>query len=426
MDARAGLEWIAMLAIAIPSLAAAPGASFAASPQEAPRGVFDWCAPVVSDPLRRWSSAGTCSQPYRLDEIAAGAEVVMMEGSELPEQGEGDPSVPGDPCALPASLVGHSRYLRELRARAGARARPLLVTLKTRFDLVGPRLAARPGFSADFLVRTRRPWSEVLGFFADDRSPDCAKGGCRLEQPEPAGPDGDPRGLAPLFARIEASGGADARGSRVYYLERGSPGKRVYRVTNVLADLSDPAYRAFRVAEARRVLALGGYDAVMLNQKFHQYRSGGGHWIASAAAPDVTRLNRLEDTLWTAPPDAYGYARYVAGWHALAAELRAAAVPYAVSLSLATWRGRSYDDPGSPADESALIREAAKGARLVLLDWPERKRGRDFAAARTELEAAGVRVVAMDGACGQPGARLGGAPLRGAHPDAPGAHPDSL
>jgi hypothetical protein len=397
----------------------AAGAIRAAASAE-PRSALDWCAPVVVNPLRRWSDSNTCSQPYGLEEIAAGADVVLFEGAELAEGDQAAAEPGADPCGVDPTLASHARYLRELRARASVRGRSPLAVLQTRFDLVGPKLAARPGFEAGFLLRTGRPWPEVVRFFAEDRSPDCAPDGCRLVDPDPSSPNGDPHRLAPLLAHIEATGGPSASRGVVYYLERSTAGKREYRVTNALADLGNPAYRAWRVAEARRVTELGDYDAVMLNQKLHQYRrfprSGSGHWIASPAALDVTALNRLADTLWTAPPRGYGYADYVAGWRALAADLRRGGVPYAVTLSLAPWRGERYDDPSTPADESAWIREVARGARLVLLDAPVARRGRDFAAAQAELEAAGARVVPVDSSCSRPGARLGrAAPGRASH-----------
>jgi hypothetical protein len=165
------------------------------------------------------------------------------------------------------------------------------------------------------------------------------------------------------------------------------------------------------VARARRDLTLAGYDFVELNQKFHQYLPPSSrpraHWVGSEAAPDVTALNALRDTLWSGSPVGYGYPEYVRGWHALAGELREAGVPYLVELSLAPWRGRRYDDPRSAADEGALIREVARGARVVLLDWPLRRRAEgDFEPVRAELEEAGARVVSVDTSCGRPGARV--------------------
>ena len=85
------------------------------------------------------------------------------------------------------------------------------------------------------------------------------------------------------------------------------------------------------------------------------------------------------------------------GWHALAADLRQAGVPYGVEISIAPWVGDFYEDPRTPISENPLIREAARGARVVLLDWRLARRGAEFASARSELEAAGARVVPMDG-----------------------------
>jgi hypothetical protein len=264
----------------------------------------------------------------------------------------------------------------------------------------------RPGFSGRFLLPTARPWSEVLRFFEEDRSPDCVAGGCRFAEPDPSSRNGDPVGLAPLVARIDETAGKGTSRSVVYYLQRGSAGNKIFRATNALANLDDPAFRAWRVAEARRMLERGGYDAVMLNHKLHQYRSE-GHWLGGPAAPDVTALNRLGDTLWTAPPSGYGYPEYVAGWHALASDLRAGGVPYGVILSVAPWRRRTLPGSDSASDENALIREVARGARVVLLDGRVGKRGALFVAVQRELEAAGARVVPIDSSCGLPGSRLG-------------------
>lgn len=377
---------------------------------------FDWCAPVVVNPLRRWSGE-TCGQPWGPDEIAAGADVVLLEGGELAAGGD-EVSLPGaDPCQFQPTLASHARYLRELRARAAGRKPQPLALIQTRFDLVKSELASQPGFDAGFLVRASRPWEQVLAFFSEDRSPDCAAGGCRLAEPDPTSKGGDPQSMAPLVARVDAMGGPGSAHLLAYYLERSAPGKQVYRVTAALADLSNPAYRAWRVAEARRVLELGGYDAVMLNHKLHQYLpAAGGHWIGSPKAPDVTTLNRLQDTLWSTPPKGYEYLDYVQGWHDLAADFRQAGVPYGVEISIAPWVGDFYEDPRTPISENRLIREAARGARVVLLDWPRARRGAEFATVRSELEAAGARVVPMEGNCGKAPLPSPPAPAHGAAP----------
>ena len=387
---------------------AVPG--FEDSARETRPGVFDYCAPVVTRPLRRWSDTKSCTQPWTPEAIAGGAEVVLLgEAERASAAGDALPAV--DLCAAPQTLDSHARYARELHELAAARGRKLEIGVLTRFDLVSPLLASRPGFDATFVLVGAGTWAQLLDFFARDTSPDCAGGGCRFATGEVYSDAVDPTRIESLMARIDQTSGARTARSRVYYLERSRPGKQVFRATRSLADLSNPEYRAWRVSEARRDLALGGYDFVELSHKFHQYLPPEGrpraHWIGSEAAPDVTALNALGDTLWTGRPVGYGYPEYVRGWHALAGELREAGVPYSVQISLAPWRGPRYDDPRSQDDENRLIREVARGARVVLLDWPERRRGEgDFEPVRAELERAGARVVAVETACGRPGSRL--------------------
>jgi hypothetical protein len=166
-----------------------------------------------------------------------------------------------------------------------------------------------------------------------------------------------------------------------------------------IADLTNPAYRAWRVSMALRAIQIGGYDAIELNHKFSQYREP--MWIGGPLARDAVELRRLADaTLWSAPPIGYGYPEYVRGWAALAKDLRAAGVPYSVNLQTWPWLVRFSDDPASPADEGALVREAVLGARYVLLDRWARADHSGLAAFAAELGRAGVDVVWIDTRCG--------------------------
>jgi len=130
--------------------------------------------------------------------------------------------------------------------------------------------------------------------------------------------------------------------------------------TAAIADLRNPAYRAWRVALARRSIKIGGYDAVLLNEKFHMYREP--YWIGSERAPDVAALREAgDDTLWSAPPNGYGHAEYLEGWLALARDLRAAGVPYALlGVPAGPWVLRGTET-GATARDDQRIEEVAAG-----------------------------------------------------------------
>jgi hypothetical protein len=208
----------------------------------------------------------------------------------------------------------------------------------------------------------------------------------------------------------------------VYYLSDAGPDVRRFWPSAAVADLRNPAYRAWRVAEARRVIATGRFDAVLLNDKFDQYRFEGGHWIGGAAR-DVEALNRIGSTLWSAPPDGYGYAEYVSGWVALGRDLRRAGVPYAVWTSAAAWHSRWYDAPETPrVDEQQQILETLRGSRLALVGGPvSASRAREL---DEELRASGSRLVLMDAARASCLLRGGSGPGGSERPPATGTHPE--
>jgi hypothetical protein len=388
-------------AIACSAWLAAPlaGAAWAEPPVPAQDpGRFDWCAPVVSRPLLRFSDRAACVPRWTPGELAAGVDVVMLGGSEVGEEED----TAGEPCAGSLDTERYAGFVKQLKAAAAERGRSPVVVVSTRFDLVGPELAARPGFAPAFLLRSGRPYRQVVDFFEKDASPDC-HAGCRFASARRRhGPDDQDR----IAARVDALAGAGASDSVVWYLVRSSPGQTVFRATTAVADLGNPDYRAFRVAEARRALAELGADAVYLGHKLHQYRRGANHYVASAAAPDVTALNQLRDTLWSAPPKDYGYTDYVRGWRDLARDLRAGGVPYAVLLPSALFAGGRYDDLRSLFDDEAeWLREAAEGARVVLLDRSPRVSAARADAIRQKLSAAGAQVVPIDTRCPMPDTR---------------------
>jgi hypothetical protein len=265
-----------------------------------------------------------------------------------------------------------------------------------RFDLVPRSFAALPGFDAGFLAETQRPWQQVLDFFQRDHTRSCFGAGCRWSDAN-FGNDAEEKGTR-LRDLIDASGGEGAYQRKVYYVIRGAPGQQLFFPVAALADLRNPAYRSWRVAEAKRALAVGGYTAIHLNQKLFQYASPQGHWIGGGVA-DVEQINRKGETPWTAPPSGYGYPQYVAGWSALARELRAAGVHYAVDLQGPELFERG-DDPATPAHEGAMIREVARNARLVLLDRYAATKEATLRAAIADLETHGARVVRIQSDCG--------------------------
>jgi hypothetical protein len=390
---------------ALAALAAAWVAAAAVAAPPAPEPTYDWCAPVVVVPdLVRSEVAGACVGRWTDEEIAAGARVALV-GSSADVARANAASIAPAHCGIAETHRDRGRFvanLRALRARAGGA--PLRVVHQHRFDIVPATLAAEPGFRADFLVATDRPWSEVTAFFARDRSPLCGADGCRFSFAH-GGFEERGRG-AWLRDWIDASGGPRRHESVVYYLARTRHVQRLFWATAALADQRNPAYRAWRVEQAKRALEIGGYDAIALNAKFHQYREP--WWIASPRAPDVATVReRWEDGLWTAPPRGYGYAEYVEGWVALAADLRAAGVPYAItSLPAWPWPKVGADDPATrDRDEGRMIRDVVRGARIALLETRRDAAGLEAWAA--ELTRAGVEVVRVDTRCGY------GRPARG-------------
>ena len=310
---------------------------------------YDWCAPIVVRPDQRLADTATCRSEWSDDEIAAGAEVVTV--GDFTDVSSPVIPAPGRGCMPNPSHAANAVYVQRLRAaRARVGGPPLRVVHLHRFDLVPAVYAALPGFDARMLSQTTKPWSQVTGFFDAARSAACATG-CRWS-------DSWGGSTADVGRRIrdyiDASTGAGSFQRVVHYLVR-PDGSHVYFPTAVIADLRSQSYRAWRVAEAREAIRVGGYDAIELNHKIHQYR--GQHWIGSAAIPNVSAIDSTGDTYWTAQPTGYGYREYISGWSSLAAELRAAGVPYQVTISIRAWSGNSYDDPSTADyDEAEAIR----------------------------------------------------------------------
>jgi len=376
---------------------------FPAPPPASAAETLDWCAPIVVRPDQRWWSYSPCEPWWKPDTIARRADFVF-DGFPVPAQ----PVLTPDPIGcFGATTHANSRaYHDDLRVRAAAQGRTLGIIWAQRFDLVDRHLAATPGFDPSFLLPAATPWAQFEDFFSKDTTETCV---CGCAWSRERGANATPAGTR-LADLIDAHGGAGTYERKVQYAIRPSTGgsadgePRRFFGSSALADLGNPAYRAWMVAHTQAGLAAGGFDAVELNHKFHQYLPGNPPmWAGGARAPDVARYVATDDTLWSAPPSSYGYAEYVAGWAAMGADLAAAGVPYVVWLPPTMWRAGStlYDDPATPTDENALIRSVAHGARWVLLDKIGGGTDADVALAQADLAANGGAIgVPLDSGCG--------------------------
>lgn len=357
---------------------------------------YDWCAPVVVRPDQRRQEGDRCIGRWTDEEIADGAEVVMLGGfTDVAEprfvhlQGQ---------CGPPERHRDIGKYVERLRMLRAARGGPpLFVIHENRFDIVADTQAALPGFDADFLLRTDRPWQEVLDFFQKDRSIGCPVSGCRWSD-SMFGHEGREAGPR-LRDSIDKVGGRDRYQTVVYNTPAPSANEPVFYPLAALADLRNPKYRAWRVAEAVRAMRDGGYDAIALNQKFTNL-IGKVRTIGDEEARDVAAA-RKSNPFWTAKPIDYRFADYAAGWVALGKELRAAGVPYAISdLPAYPWFER-WDDPSSPVNEWQEIRPILFDAKLVMLERGKWGGPSNFDALVAELRAKGVKVVLVEVGCGQ-------------------------
>lgn len=362
---------------------------------------LDFCAPVAVRPDQRWWSTNPCEPWWKPDTLAARADFVF-DGFNIPAT----LALPPDraSCFGDQTHANSKAYHDDLRARAAALGRTLEIVHYARFDLVTRQHAALAGFEAGFLVDAEAPLAETSRFFSRDTSPPCVCG-CAFSQ-EP-GPAGAPPGTR-LSDLVDAAGGSGAYDGKVQYAIRpgtggtqdGSP--RRFFGSSLIADLRNPAYRAWRVADAAAVLAAGGFDFVELNQKFHMYTpTNPPYWWGGPRAMDVAGYLATDDTLWSGRPEGYGYPEYVHGWWQLAEDLRAASVPFAVTLAATYWRPGLNDDPATPVvDEAELIRAGARAADVVFVDRIGSQPA-DVDAALADLAAQSTaRVVVIHSGCG--------------------------
>jgi hypothetical protein len=389
MDCRRRSNRFVAIALLLAGIAPSPLATAAAQ--------FDFCAPVVVRPEQRRAVGARCVARFSEAEIAAGAEVLLL-GSHT-EVAEPVFEHPAGPCDPPER---HSRIGREVkRWREKAAPRSITVVHLNRFEIVSDTLAATPGFDARFLVQTDTPWQKVLDFFALDRSPACRERPCRWSDAWGGFEHVNPGRW--LRDSIDASGGPGRYQSAVYNLARPSDREDgVYWPTAVHANLGSKAYRAWRIAEAQRAIRDGGYDAVALGQKFSRRLAAEGAWLGTARGRDVAALHAEDEPVtWTAEPKDYGFSEYMQGYLALAAELRAAGVPYAITDYPDFQFLESWDDPKTPdVNEWESIQDVMRKARVVLLARGPRTPYRAYEDFAAELRAAGVQVVPVNHGCG--------------------------
>lgn len=355
----------------------------------------DWCSGIVVRPDQRFIDPENCVPQWTDREIAQVGEVVMI--GDFMDVAQPVIPGPGRTCEREPGHHVNAAYAATLRAaRAAVGGPPLQIVHEDRFDLVPATFAATPGFSADFLLRTATPWSSVTGFFTEDTSAACVPGGCRLSDSYGA-KEGDVGRRLRDF--IDASAGSGRYKSTVYYLAR-PDGSGVFWPTAAMANLGSPGYRAWRVAEAKRALAVGTYDAIHLNHKLHQYYGGAEHWLDSGWLRSVQVLEFLADTFWTAKPSSYGYSKYVSGWYALSQELALAGVPYAATLPHQVWSSNKYDDLSTGStNEAAMLRDAGERAKVLMIDAPTSMTTSTWQGIVAVAGKRGAKVVRFDQAC---------------------------
>lgn len=372
---------------------------------------YDWCSPVVVRPDQRFRESATCTPEWSAADIATAAEVVLI--GDFQDVAHPQVRGPWRGCTPDTSHQTNASYVKDLRAaRARTANPPLRIIHMARAELIPWTFAALPGFSASFLLQTNRAWSQVTGFFTGDQSSACATTPCTWSDSYNGNAQSNP---PPERLRdfIDATGGANKYQRIVYYLPRPEPS--VYWPTSAIADLRNAQYRAWRVAEFKESLRVGGYDMVDLSHKFEQYRAN-GWWIGAGnayAVTNVARLNAFADqTFWSAPPAGYGYPQYVQGWAQLARDLRSAGVPYSARLPLRAWTEKFFDDPStSGVDEAALVREVMRGAKLLLIDRAASIPAAMWETAAAQMRSHGPEVIPIRESCGY-GQPVLGAPGR--------------
>lgn len=342
-----------------------------------------------------------------------------------------------EPCFTYQQLLGSVNTCHEPGLAAGMRGLDVAAaSAATNTTIRGYAAIERPGGWPVRIVQAIRPdlvtWPEMqlVGFqrsflvetpAADFDAVEAFLGGSSAwtwsERGESASWAGRDEGVR-LSDQITALGG-DPR-AYAYYLTR--PQVVPVYPNAAIPDLTDPAYRAWKLAHVQALLAESGADLVALEHKFAQRTqpNGGGNYYV--LAPDNCGGDTLADFLrgscagafngngtdvekkpqggFTANLEAagYGWAQYIQGLSAFAAELRAAGIRYRFASNgqfLDASPANFYDDPATVGiNENDLVRDIVYGASLV---WVTDGQEALEASLRTQLRARGIPWV--DGDC---------------------------
>jgi hypothetical protein len=374
---------------------------------------LDYCSQVAVRTDARYINTTSCIPVWDTDEIAQYADELWygVNGSELPNTRI---AYPWTQCFGTQSLSAYRAYNDEVDAKATALNRTVHKVNSFRFDIITPHIMAQPGFNSDWLVRSATPHQTLLDFYTNDTSPVCVNGGgCRFSYSYGgAYYEGRDTGNR-MRDMIDESGGTGTYEDIVYYITRQGSNETVGWASAAVADQRIPAYRTWRVNQARQIIQDGHFDFVLLNHKFHFFRPDNWSlprpepWLGGSGAPNVAAHASSDNTPFSNQPLNYGYAEYVQGWNALARDLDAANVPFAVQTNGGQWViPDTTDDPLTPGvNEGALIREAIELADFVEVDyqsWLGPTRTAQLDQVVRDLEAGGAIVLKINSGCGLP------------------------
>ena len=215
------------------------------------------------------------------------------------------------------------------------------------------------------------------------------------------------RTLSALLDHLEPGLG-EAAVYQVY--SRGGSSQQLWYPVAAIADLTDPSYRAWRVAYERLVIDEHGAHGLSAQHKVHQYRKSDGtgdeqlyvdmgdgiggmdSTACAGATGTVDTLAELDagdcdshsGPARKANGDTYGYSAYAHGYAALSRDRVAAGIPYLMrSASPYWWEGCTtmnadftgsgcaddYDLASTPSvNENALLREIAMRSEILNID----------------------------------------------------------
>lgn len=363
---------------------------------------LDWCAPIVVRPETRFYTFSPPCEPWWPDDEIARRADFIFGGFQRPTTS----TLPPDQstCFGPNTMENSKAYSDRLRARAATYGRTLHFIYMARFDLVDRQTATTPGFDPDYLLDSRKRWRETTDFFTRDTSQACA---CGCDWTTDVVPGSNATRMRDI---VDAAGGPGTYERKISYANplgtggtaAGAP--RLFAGLSLIADQTNPAYRAWRMDHIRDAMTAGGFDLIELNHKFqHFVPNDPPPWWGGSGAPNVSAYLAADITPWSSQPIAYGYREYLAGWAALADDLDAAGIPYVVNTTPFPWRPHSiYDDPATPdIDESAILRDVVQRAKFVFLQPFAQVPQAEFDSVVAQIEAGGIAtVVRFDAGCG--------------------------